>query len=693
MPALYHERWGARAGGPSAGTGTGGNAWAARGHRFLLPPARRPRYRVRVSSENVANPSVDPSGESAPPNPLKVRLLAAVAAARAYFRDQDPTFWVALTPALIASALLFVRSPLSNYIFDEQEALLANPYVNGADVGFWDVWKRDFWGLPPDRSIGSYRPIPNIVWRLLWNLSKLPFLHHWVNVVGHALNAALVAGLMLSLTRDRRTSWLAGAVFVASAVITEAVTGVVGIADVLGGLGVLLALSALRLPIWAMPFGVFLGLSFGLFSKESAIVGVPLVAWAALVGSPAWHRGYRVPRAILAFAAAALALVFYTELRRRFFPVNAAKEALHAVASDASPLVRGFQAFLRWFRQPDLPSDPINNPLVNADAPHRVAGALRVFARGLGQVLFPWSLSGDYSFAAEPIPKRLVFPESILGALALLGLPLLGVAAFVRSLILDWRRRDAEPQNLDETRKLGITRAVAIGALWLPVAYAPHANFVLLLPTVRAERFWYLPVVGSALCLSAVAAWLLDARRRRIGMRLVLAFFAVQIVASRKHALDYTDDLAFWKATREAAPESAKAHLNYSVMVGARGKLDERLAANRRAMEIAPEWPMAQIYYGDTLCRLKRIDEAWPYYRRGFLLAPNDPNLIALALQCLWDQNGVESRKAELIQLSQRFPGSWLSFLANDIVYYGKDHGGVQKKYRPRSYDEGPKKG
>jgi tetratricopeptide (TPR) repeat protein len=234
---------------------------------------------------------------------------------------------------------------------------------------------------------------------------------------------------------------------------------------------------------------------------------------------------------------------------------------------------------------------------------------------------------------------------------------------------------------------------VAIGAVWLPVAYAPHANLVLLLPTVRAERFWYLPIVGSALCLSGLLAWLLDPPRRRYGLRLVLAFFAVQVVSARKHALDYTDDLAFWSATREAAPESAKAHLNYSVMVGARGRLDERLAANRRALEIAPDWPMAHVYYGDTLCRLKRTNDAWPHYKRGFELAPNDPNLIALSLQCLWDQNGIESRKDELIELSQRHPGSWLAFLASDIVWYGKQHGGVQKKYRPRSYDEGPKKG
>jgi tetratricopeptide (TPR) repeat protein len=171
----------------------------------------------------------------------------------------------------------------------------------------------------------------------------------------------------------------------------------------------------------------------------------------------------------------------------------------------------------------------------------------------------------------------------------------------------------------------------------------------------------------------------------------VIAFFAVHMVRARAHALDYRDDLAFWSSTRNAAQNSAKAHLNYSVMVGARGRLDERLDANRRAIELAPSWAMAWIYYGDTLCRLNRVGEAWPHYKKGFELAPNDPNLIALSLQCLWDHKAIPVRKDELTALANRFPGSWLAFLATDIVFYGESYGGVQKKYRPRSYDEGPR--
>ena len=69
-------------------------------------------------------------------------------------------------------------------------------------------------------------------------------------------------------------------------------------------------------------------------------------------------------------------------------------------------------------------------------------------------------------------------------------------------------------------------------------------------------------------------------------------FFGMQMFSERRHANDGTDDLTFWAATRKSVPRSAKAHLNYSVMQGARGDLQARVDANQTAFELAPQWPM-----------------------------------------------------------------------------------------------------
>lgn len=684
-----------------------------------------------MSTQPAARPEPQapaPQGGGARPAARPKLLTRWWRAAHDYFLGEAPTFWVAMVPLLILAAALFTRHFSSNYIFDEQEALLANPYVNGKSLGFFDAVKRDFWGLPPDRSVGSYRPLPNFVWRGVWDLQRWltqlvgrithqdtpavmqPFLYHWLNVLMHAANGAMLVVFVYWLTRRRGLSWIAGVVFVASAVLTEAVCGVVGIADVMGGMGAMLALLALRLPMWGMPLGVFAALLFGLFSKESALVCIPLIPLAALVLAPLTHpaRPRRAARAVLSLVGAAAAFVLYVELRKRWFPAPLAAELQAALPDGATAVERASRAFMVWFHQAALPRDPLNNPLVEADRPLRIAGALRVFWRGLVQVVFPKQLSGDYSFPQEPAPQHLYETESVLGALAFVGLPLAGLLLWLKSMLAERRVRRqliaaAQPGaplvfGAGWLWKLPARHMlIAVGLTWVVVAYFPHSNIPVLLPTVRAERFWYFPVIGSSLAIAAAFSLLWERSRRLWDGAPVIALFAMFIVfqgtRARMHALDYKDDLVFWDATRKAVPRSAKAHLNYSVMWGARGRLDIRLEENHIAANLAPKWPMAHIYLGDTLCRMHRPDDAWPHYAKGFELAPGDPNLIALALQCLWDEGAFDKHAEELTEMSDRHPGSWLAYLAMDTIRNGKEHAppGVDPKYRPRGYNEGPK--
>ena len=637
---------------------------------------------------------------------------------REYFLGEEPTLLTALVPTCFLSMVLYTRHPATNFIFDEQEALLANPYVRAAadpatKIGWLQAFTRDFWGLTSERTIGSYRPVPDIVWRALWKIGardQSAFPHDYLNVMIHGLNGALVVLLVLRWTRDRMTAWLAGGLFVATAVVTEAVSGVVGLADVLGGTGALLALLALNLRIYIMPLAVFWATMLGLYSKESALCIVPMVPVAALLTSQVTHpeRPLRWARAIVAAVTTGVAFVFYVEMRRRWFPV-ATTAALSIEANAGKPaLARFFAAALRWYAQPMLPHDPLNNPLINASTPYRIAGALRVYARGLGQLIFPRTLSGDYSAPQEPIPSRLVFPESVLGGVGLL-LPL--VAAPVVGLVswLRWRREAlpelgpfrsaADVAPVRAIRRLAPAPLVAFCLMWIVISYFPVSNIPVVLPTVRAERFWYFPAIGSALVLALCFAWLFDAGRKARALPAAVALFVLfmgfQCFAARMHAFDYKNDLAFWDATRKAVPYSAKAHLNYSVMLGARGDLEGRLVSNDVALHLAPEWPMASVYEGDTLCRLHRAPEAVPHYLRGFELGPNDQSLIALGLQCLWDEHelGEDSAvRGQLQEVADKFPGSWVKYLVDDTLESGEEYKGVNPKYRPRGYNEGPKK-
>jgi tetratricopeptide (TPR) repeat protein len=633
-----------------------------------------------------------------------------------YFR-QPASFFVVLAPLLVVSALVYTRSLWTNFIFDEQEALLANPYVNGTDLGFLDVFRRDFWGLPPDRTIGTYRPIPNMLWRIVWQVKHHAWLPHFLNVLGHGINGALLALVAGRWLKSRMAAWFAGLSLVLSAIITEAVAGVVGLADVTGGTFILLCLLAISLSWYWAALATCLCLFLGLLCKESTMTVTPVIGWAALVASPLVHpeRPRRWLRFVTVALAAVVAVVAYTYFRRHFFPIKLTPE-LERPLADSEPVLKwALHEFLRWFQQPKFATDPINNPLVSAEPAYRVAGALRVYFWSLVQIVFPWQLSGDYSFPQEPIPERLVFPASVLGGLLMAGPPLLAVGAWLRGMWTEFGRRwqlrqwsiaalNAEGGWLDNgcgrltwiTPRLRGLAVLAVGAMWVPLTFFPQSNIPLIMPTVRAERFWYVPVLGSSLLLGWAFSMLWERARRHHFVKPALVFtvlfFGFQATRARMHASDYRNDLAFWRATAKAVPNSAKAHLNYGVMLGARKRLEERLLENKRAMELAPKWTMANIYYGDTLCRLKRPDEAIEHYQNGFELGPNDQYMIALALQCLWDEKAFERHEEKLSEQAKRHKGSWLAFLVNDMAKNGETHEGVDPKYRPRGYNQGPRK-
>lgn len=567
------------------------------------------------------------------------------------------------------SVLLYLRHPSTNFIFDEQEALLRNPYLQG-EVPWWQVFSRDFWGRLPAETIGSYRPLPNLLWRVgAWSVQAgSPFGLHLLNLVVHACVAALLGRLAWGWTRDERIAWWSSLVHVGLAVSTEAVSSVVGLADLLAGLFLVSSLLLIQRGLsWGTALLLGLVTWLGLLSKETMVVALPLSCLFVWLFTP---REKLRTQLAFTWGAQLLAWVAWVEVRRRAFPLPEPSFATLDVELSRVELL--LQAVRSWWSQPSLPIDPLNNPLVGADWGIRIATVLRVYASGLWALFFPVGLSGDYSLAQEEARSWSV--GSTLGAVFF-------VSACVLSLFVLLRRRVLVNETTPPLR------LALAGFLWITWAYLPVSNLLLLLPTIRADRLWYLSTLGAAL-LGGVCVRALLQRSAVWAPFLVSGLLSFQWIHARLHACDYADDLFFWKRTVQAAPRSAKARLNYGIMLGARGQTEARIAWTRAALEVAPTWPMAHVYLGDALCRSEQVEEAWAPYRTGFLLAPDQRSLIALGLQCLWDQGVYSEREAELQKMAGESPGSWLAYLVAEVSERGEEHGGVPLRYRPSGYNE-----
>jgi tetratricopeptide (TPR) repeat protein len=271
------------------------------------------------------------------------------------------------------------RSLGAGFVYDDRLAVIENPVLAGGfDPAGW--LGRDYWGLPPGEGAGTWRPLPLAS---LWLDRQLgggaPWMFHLTNIIVHAL-----ASLALALASR---SALAGVVFAALAVNTEAVAGIVGRADVMAA-GLCFAawgLARRSAPAAAAAFFA------ALLCKESAIV------------FPVWLVAVERPRRAQLWLL--LSVAAYVALRAASFGL---------LVEDV-------------FRSAN------NNLLLDEPLGVRALTALRLFWLALRLIIFPVELAPDYAFAAL-LPARGLEADVVAGGVALVLLVLL--APRVRALAI-----------------------------------------------------------------------------------------------------------------------------------------------------------------------------------------------------------------------------------------------------------------
>lgn len=131
---------------------------------------------------------------------------------------------------------------------------------------------------------------------------------------------------------------------------------------------------------------------------------------------------------------------------------------------------------------------------------------------------------------------------------------------------------------------------VAVGALFHAIALAPSANLFLPLRSVLAERFAYVPLLGFAIALAALAPWLSGAASRlgrfapsMLGILLVGALCSRTAVRAAEHR----SPLTLYRSTTDAWPNSYSAALGLGNVALERGDRVDSIEAFERAIVLA----------------------------------------------------------------------------------------------------------
>jgi tetratricopeptide (TPR) repeat protein len=487
--------------------------------------------------------------------------------------------------ALIVMA--YSNSFQSALVFDNGPVITQDPRIRAVTAKNVEaILTGQYWYI--NSNVGLYRPLTTLSYLL--NYAALgngirPAGYHWINVALHAANVTLVYGLGMLIWAAPEPAWALAAIWGLHPLLTEAVTNIVGRADLLAAFGVLMGLlchgRAIATTKWrrvAWLAALVAAQTVGLFSKENAAV-LPILMLLFDFTSPR-----RAP------------------WRKRAFSYTVIVIPLAAFLCLSSAITH-------------MQIDFVENPLIGAGFWTARMTAVKVMGKLMWLFVWPYRLSADYSYNAVPLfawqPWRWEDAKALLALVACL------CAASVASFLALRRRRVGRPA------------VFFLGFFFL--ALAPTSNVFVLIGSIMAERFMYLPSVGLAGCVMAATYALSRLRffqRPASGgaawaaLGVLLFFYAARTYARN---FDWQDARSLWKSAAKVSPLAARAHYNLGrELAHVRNRLPDAVAEFQAALKIRPDFADAYNNLGDALSRIPgRLPEAIAAYRSALRLEPN----------------------------------------------------------------------
>ncbi|KAL7982555.1 hypothetical protein Chor_010153 [Crotalus horridus] len=134
-------------------------------------------------------------------------------------------------------AACYWNSLFCGFVFDDVSAILDNKDLHPS-APIKNLFLNDFWGTPmsEERSHKSYRPFTVFTFRLNYLFSELNAIsYHFLNIIFHAI-VCIIFLKVCKLFLDSKSSLVASLLFAVHPIHTEAVTGVVGRAELLSSI-------------------------------------------------------------------------------------------------------------------------------------------------------------------------------------------------------------------------------------------------------------------------------------------------------------------------------------------------------------------------------------------------------------------------------------------------------------------------
>jgi tetratricopeptide (TPR) repeat protein len=523
-----------------------------------------------------AQPSATPPIQHPPPHVLPISHL---------------TIFLLLLVSL--AVIPYLNTFGNQFALDDIDIIVKNPIIeNVTNVG--KIFATHYWGrgqnIDQDTDPGLYRPLTVFTYAIDYHFWKLdPTGYHLVNVLLHTAATLVFFIIAIDILESPMAAFGAAAIFAVHPVHTEAVTGIVGRAEILAAGFFLSAFWFARLqtisgshpkpPASGLRIAVCLGTAallyiLGLFSKETAVTlpGVLLVYdWM--------HRDE-----------------ILSNRNKRNSP-NA--PGLGLVVSRY--IILGLVILVYFaFRSEAVTGHNIWVGFLDVSTGERIFTASRVLMEYLGLFVFPWTLRADYWYPEVPIARS---PDEPLVFLSLMLWVALGIIAVY---------------GLRKARPLFFSVALFF------ITILPVSNILFPIGVGKAERILYLPSAGFCIFVG----WCYQRLEKQITKKwrllpLLITILFLFAVRTYYRNADWKDDLTLALATLKVSPTSPLMNTRAALEYRKGGEQDKAIPLLEEAIRQRPDYATYDYELGLTYTQKGLLDQAMEEYRRAIKLRPD----------------------------------------------------------------------
>ncbi|EFN75244.1 transmembrane and TPR repeat-containing protein 4 isoform X1 [Harpegnathos saltator] len=503
---------------------------------------------------------------------------------------------------IVILSLCFVNSYDGDFVFDDAEAIVKNNDVR--DTPLWEIFKNDFWGtkLSHNQSHKSYRPLTILSFRLHFWLRQdlISQDYHIVNIVLHSmvcLLTFLVYNVFLG-PEGRNISFYATALFAVHPIHTEAVSGIVGRAELLCTLFIWLSVLSYNHAIyakhllrrWAAMFGCAVCVTIAMLCKETGITAIGICAMYDIV---IVNRIYPID-VINSLLCKNSDKCFNNLVKYKVIILRLVALLLVAIMLLSLRLsIMGFST--PKFLPVDNPTSFMDNILL------RTLNYNYIYCLNTWLLICPIWLCFDWSMGCVPL--------------------ITGYDHRIFTIVIFWLMFGAIITYTFIPRKDKTSRYITMGLTILIIPFLPASNVFFNVGFVLAERILYIPSAGY--CLLVVIGLQKFSTQFSLPKTSLLAYaMLIMLLFARSwvRSNQWRNEKLLFQSALDVCPLNAKVHYNIAKNAADAGNIILAKLEYQEALRLNPKYVQAMNNLGNLLKDNGQLPEAVNLFKQAITL-------------------------------------------------------------------------